>query len=309
MPPDASKRAIIIISDPQPLGDDGAALALLFASRAAARVTLVAASGNVWADEACANLRDIVRRFGRADVPVLAGLSPARHRTRLRYFQERKNRRADLRFAGALRMTPPDSTEAHDNDVLNAFIETIEASEKPDILLLAPATLLQAALERRAGLDTRVNRVFAMGGAISVPGNTTAQAEFNFWFDPEAADALLASNLPLTLLPLDALDGLTYPRDMAAKARAPEASYVREYAAKRKGADTPMWDEALIAAYLWPALIRDCADLRLGVVTAQGADYGASRGSNDAARRPVQTITALDREALGAHFTQLLAEA
>lgn len=299
------RRPIVIISDPQPLGDDGAALALLFASRAAERVTLVAASGNVWTDEAHANLRAIVARFGRSDVTVLHGLPATHHRERLRYFEESENRRADLRFAGALRMPLPDS--GADDGALDRFIGAIEAFEKPDIILLAPATMLQAALEACPDLVARVNRIFAMGGTISVPGNTTAHAEFNFWFDPEAADALLRSALSLTLLPLDALHGLAYPRDLTAGTRTPEAAYVAEYAAKHKNAGRPVWDEALMAAYLWPELIVQSSEMRLEVTTAHGAEYGASRESGDASRRPVQIVTALDRGALAARFAQLLA--
>lgn len=302
MPRDAS-RPLIVISDAQALGDDGAALALLFASRAVERITLVAASGNVWAGEAYTNLYNIAARFGRSDVPILHSLSAERHRARVAYFEESERQRADLRFAGALRMKLPDS-KADDANALNAFIEAIEASEKLDILLLAPATILQDAITLRPDLDSRVNRIYAIGGAISVPGNTTPQAEFNFWFDPPAADALLASNLPLTLLPLDALDGLTYPRGMGGTARGTEVSYVAEYAARRKGAATPMWDEALVAAYLWPALIRGCTDLGLGVVTGPGADYGALREM--AGRRQVQTVTELDRGALATRFGELL---
>ena len=42
-----------------------------------------------------------------------------------------------------------------------------------------------------------------MGGAIEAPGNVTAGAEFNIYVDPHAAEVVLTSGLPITLVPLD----------------------------------------------------------------------------------------------------------
>jgi hypothetical protein len=47
-------------------------------------------------------------------------------------------------------------------------------------------------------------------------GNATPAAEFNFWSDPETADTLLASNLPITLLPL--LRRLNKPINLSSRA-------------------------------------------------------------------------------------------
>jgi purine nucleosidase/pyrimidine-specific ribonucleoside hydrolase len=71
------------------------------------------------------------------------------------------------------------------------------------VVALGPLTNLALALRRDPGALARVGRVVVMGGAIAAPGNVTPAAEFNFYVDPEAADAVVSANLPLELVPLD----------------------------------------------------------------------------------------------------------
>ena len=57
--------------------------------------------------------------------------------------------------------------------------------------------------ERPIALDQAKN-IVVMGGAVSTPGNVTARAEFNFYSDPLAAEIILSSHLPVTLVDLAA---------------------------------------------------------------------------------------------------------
>ncbi|MDK7160695.1 nucleoside hydrolase, partial [Pauljensenia sp. UMB3104] len=54
---------------------------------------------------------------------------------------------------------------------------------------IGPLTNIAKALEIDPTLPERVPEVLLMGGAEG-PGNVTPSAEFNFWFDPEAAAAV-----------------------------------------------------------------------------------------------------------------------
>src|SRR5204862_195840 len=71
------------------------------------------------------------------------------------------------------------------------------------IVALGPLTNLAVALSRDRRALSRVGRIVVMGGAVAVPGNVTAAAEFNFYVDPEAAAAVFEADLPLELVPLD----------------------------------------------------------------------------------------------------------
>jgi inosine-uridine nucleoside N-ribohydrolase len=78
------------------------------------------------------------------------------------------------------------------------------ATEPLTLIALGPLTNVALALERDARALRRLARVVVMGGAVDVPGNVTPTAEFNIHVDPEAAARVLAAELPLDLVPLDA---------------------------------------------------------------------------------------------------------
>jgi len=69
---------------------------------------------------------------------------------------------------------------------------------------LGPLTNVAIALNVEPRLPELLKSVVVMGGAFSVPGNTTPAAEFNILVDPEAADQVLtAPFLNLTAVGLD----------------------------------------------------------------------------------------------------------
>ncbi len=79
-------------------------------------------------------------------------------------------------------------------------------AERPgEITLCAigPLTNLARALAHSPSVAEQVAGVVIMGGALRVPGNITAHAEYNFWADPAAAAAVLAAPWPITLVGLD----------------------------------------------------------------------------------------------------------
>jgi inosine-uridine nucleoside N-ribohydrolase len=71
------------------------------------------------------------------------------------------------------------------------------------LITLGPLTNIAQALRRDHKAMEKISRIISMGGAVLVPGNTSATAEFNIATDPEAARIVLGSGLPLTLIPLD----------------------------------------------------------------------------------------------------------
>jgi len=62
------------------------------------------------------------------------------------------------------------------------------------------------ALRASPRIAGKISRIYAMAGAIGVPGNepTYQRAEWNAYIDPRAASIVLKSGIPITVIPLDA---------------------------------------------------------------------------------------------------------
>jgi len=77
-----------------------------------------------------------------------------------------------------------------------------EHPEKVTLVATGPLTNIALFLKLYPELRSNVAEIVFMGGSAS-RGNRTPYAEFNVWMDPEAADVVMKSGLPLTMCGLD----------------------------------------------------------------------------------------------------------
>jgi purine nucleosidase len=89
------------------------------------------------------------------------------------------------------------------------------------VVTLGPLTNLALALKLEPELAGLVNECLIMGGVSQGPGNMTPVAEFNIWVDPEAAQMVFASGLPITMVGWDiSVASATFSPEDAAALRA-----------------------------------------------------------------------------------------
>lgn len=101
----------------------------------------------------------------------------------------------------------PPGGQPSDLDAPGLLASVIGASPEPVVIHSdGPNTNLAAAFRAEPSLIDNISMVYVMGGAFETGGNAikNTDAEWNIWVDPLAADEVLRSGVPVTLLPLDA---------------------------------------------------------------------------------------------------------
>jgi inosine-uridine nucleoside N-ribohydrolase len=198
-----------LLIDTDPGIDDALAILLALASPEAHIEAVTVVAGNVPVDLATANARRILAVAAPTPMPpVIRGAEAPLKRTlvtaghvhgqdglgNLDRFVEPDGR---LRYP-----EPPPIVETR--SAAEAILETVDRwGPELTVVALGPLTNLAAAAALDARRLARAGRVVVMGGAITVSGNVTPAAEFNFFVDPEAAAQVLEAGLAVELIPLD----------------------------------------------------------------------------------------------------------
>lgn len=89
------------------------------------------------------------------------------------------------------------------DDGIGFIVSKVNSGEVDTIIATGPLTNLARAMSRDPEILRRIKNIYIMGGAVFVDGNITPYAEFNFYCDPDAADYVLNSGIPVTLISLD----------------------------------------------------------------------------------------------------------
>ncbi len=295
----AGRETVLFDTDSGLFGDDGAALVMLIRSPdqvAIPGITVV--PGNVWADQGAEYMLHILDLLKRPQIPVYTGAQrPLVHTAAMA--REYGRRWGGIEFTGAFAQNDPlavipapgcklSARKAHRETAVQFLISEIERQPgELTILAIGPMTNIAMALRMKPDIETKIKRIVFMGGNVKVPGNATPMAEFNFWFDPEAARIVLRSRIPQKIMfALDICNTAPLHKaefDRIAGAHTPITDLFREDLGNRypgflhkPGAVAYMWD-SLAAAYLLDPGFVTKSELRyLDVYTAWNKFYGST---------------------------------
>lgn len=223
-----------------------------------------------------------VKLLGLPNLPVLIGSeSPLVHT------QAMAGRERPLEFAGAFDTPTPVGPGTSPRGGVDFLIRSIEAaSGKLTILAIGPLTNLAIALRLRPDLESKIGTLVMMGGAVHVPGNANKTAEFNFWFDPEAAQAVLRSAVRRKVLfALDICNQVKLTKatfDEIVRVKTPITELYREDFGNRypgflknPKVEGSLWDELAAAYVIDPKVVTKSVKNYLDVETGFGAQYGS----------------------------------
>jgi pyrimidine-specific ribonucleoside hydrolase len=184
-----------VVLDCDPGHDDAMAILLAAASPALDLVAITTVAGNQTLDKVTLNARRVCSVAGITDVPIAAGA-------------DRPLARAPI-VAGDIHGTSgldgvdwdEPTVPLDPRDGVDLIIEAADAGPLT-LVAVGPLTNVATALRRAPRIADSLERISIMGGAIGL-GNRTPAAEFNILTDPEAAELVLASGVPITLVPLE----------------------------------------------------------------------------------------------------------
>ncbi|GLQ26821.1 hypothetical protein GCM10007927_16240 [Sulfitobacter pacificus] len=191
-------RKVIIDTDP---GQDDA-VAILLALASPEEIDLLGitcVAGNVPLDLTSKNARIICELAGKTDVKVYAGCD--RPLGRELVTAEHVHGKTGLDGPNL----PDPVMPLCDGHGVDFIIEQLRTHDAGQITLcpLGPLTNIATAFEKAPDIVARVSEIVLMGGGYFEGGNITPTAEFNIYVDPQAADIVFKSGVPIVVMPLD----------------------------------------------------------------------------------------------------------
>jgi purine nucleosidase len=337
----AQRRKIIINEDASgPGGSNIQTIALLIQSPQVDVLGITIVSGDQWRDEEVAHTLRLLEVMGRTDIPVVPGAEfpLVRRREETQLWQQRYGKVAyagawDDRWwhePGVIPALPEGqpTTKPSDEDAAHFLIRMVRKyPHEVTIYEGGPMTNLALAISLDPEFPELAQQLIFMGGSLNPSADNVEFAndprhEFNFWFDPEAAEIVLRSPWKkIICTPTDISLKTRMSQEMAKRidsSGTPLAHFISRFAMFSGGAGI-MWDELAAAAWLDPSIITKTKSLYMGVDLDHGAGYGDTltwelKGSfaKDNPRptaQPVEIQMDLDTEKFYRMFVSLMSAA
>ena len=310
----AGNVSVPVVIDTDPGIDDALAILLALASPELRVLGITTVGGNVGVDKTTRNALDLLALLGRTDVPVGAGAS--------RPLVREAERNAALvhgddGLGGAGLPRSPAGVDPR--GAVGLLRDLIESTDEPvTVIAIGPLTNLALLAGTHPRTFAKIARIVLMGGGVRDRlGNVTPTAEFNIWFDPEAASRVFDGGVPITMIGLNVTTAaLVHPSawqrlhgggPVAQAVLRMVEHYSRWYTAYTGAPDTAQHDALAVAAVVRPSLVTT-RHVRVDVECAGTFTRGMTVARLDPTEfdEPVTENADVAVEVAAAQFTQLL---
>jgi inosine-uridine nucleoside N-ribohydrolase len=297
-------RIPVVVDADMDLSDLAAIAILLRDPKLDVRAITITGTGLVHCQGGRLLTRYILDEFGVPDIPFGCGRQDAGKDGHP--FPAEWRATADAGFG--LEITPRAEAGTPRDAVKVLTSAVTESPSAPTVITLGPLTNLEDAFAADETLADRIAGIHAMLGAIDAPGNVlvdghtpTDGLEWNAFADPSAVAAVFETEVPVSLVPLDATDDVPVPVDLAERIATDDAAaganFVYELLARnpsrlQAAQGQQLWDELAAMTFTNPDLV-EWTEASLTVA-------GDGRLTQDEAGRPVRFADSADRPAVEA---------
>lgn len=204
--------------------------------------------------------------------------------------------------------------EPIDQHAVDFMIEKIkEFPNEVTLILVGSSTNLAHAIIKEPEIIGLIQEVVIMGGAVTVSGNVTPFAEANIYTDPEAADLVFRSGLPIRLVGLDVTMKTLLPRENLEvwRERNTQLSnffadmtefYMNFYLRRFDMGGCSLHDPLAVGVVIDPSFVK-CKPLNVRVNLEANDEIGKTFVSDDSSYPPnVQVCLEVDSERFLQHF-------
>jgi purine nucleosidase/pyrimidine-specific ribonucleoside hydrolase len=272
------ERPLPLIIDSDPGLDDALAIGLACASPEIRLLAVTTVGGNADVTRCTENALRLLHAYGRDDVPVAEGAAGAMLGSIVRATEVHGES-----GIGTTVLDPSPNT-ARSEGAVELIARLLRESPEPiAIAPIGPLTNIALLLRLYPQLSDRISHLCLMGGSIG-EGNTTASAEFNIVADPEAADVVFRSGIPITMIGLDVTHQALLDREAVAALRATGtrsagvAAELTEFALDRNlewsGSSTTAIHDAVAVAHLVVEDLVAVARYHVAIDTSNGPARG-----------------------------------
>jgi purine nucleosidase len=182
-----------IVIDTDTASDDAVALMMALRSPSVSVEAITVVGGNCGLEQATSNAL-YTAELCRSNVPIYRGAAkPLTRDLEVADWFHGWDGLGDHGFR-------PSHRKAESEHAVDAILQAVRSHPGIELVTLGPLTNIALALDREPSLVKNVSRCVVMGGAPNCEGNVTPAAEFNIWVDPEAANKVFRSGLPIEMV-------------------------------------------------------------------------------------------------------------
>jgi purine nucleosidase len=289
--------------------DDYLCVMLLMTMEHVDTLGIVVTEADCYIDPAVGATRKILDLMGKSDVSVAAstvrGKNPFPRRLRRTSWQI--DNLPVLNARGSMDAPLADEPGQH-------FVaRLLSAAEEPVTFLeTGPLTTLAAALEIAPEIESKIERILWMGGALDVPGNVRAHEdanidgtmEWNVYWDPEAAHAVWQTDIPVLMCSLDITNNVPLTKEFMNMLAAQYPLKISDLAGQAyalvRHQPYYIWDVLTTSYLAWPEIFTT-GERKVEIIPS-GASQGRTMPSDKG--KTVQTMLTVDVDALHANLAK-----